>query len=75
MLLGGCTAGPAAGGNEQMRDEELQTQEYWDARYRDEDSFDWFKDYAQLKGWIEMYIPRSSRILHVGCGNSVIECL
>eukprot|EP01018_Ginkgo_biloba_P030003 Gb_32622 [translate_table: standard] len=47
---------------------------YWDRRYLQEaGSFDWYQRYAALRPYIHMYIPKSSRILMVGCGNAVIS--
>jgi hypothetical protein len=44
---------------------------YWDARYIQESgSFDWYQRYSDLKPFLRHYIPLSSRILMVGCGNA-----
>ncbi|KIN96333.1 hypothetical protein M404DRAFT_1006838 [Pisolithus tinctorius Marx 270] len=53
---------------------EYGTREYWNSRYSDEtpdDTFDWFKSYADLADDIRTLIPdKSARILMLGCGNS-----
>ncbi|KAI6042712.1 S-adenosyl-L-methionine-dependent methyltransferase [Pisolithus marmoratus] len=53
---------------------EYGTKEYWNSRYSDEapdDTFDWFKTYADLADDIRTLIPdKSVRILMLGCGNS-----
>lgn len=49
---------------------------YWDARYIQEaaaGSFDWYQRYPALRPFIRKYIPTSSRVLMVGCGNAVIS--
>ncbi|KAF9563147.1 S-adenosyl-L-methionine-dependent methyltransferase [Agrocybe pediades] len=56
------------------KNEQYGTKEYWDQRYleeKDNDSFDWFKSYADLAELLHELIPeKSSRILMLGCGNS-----
>lgn len=66
--------------------EELAFAGYWDKRYAEEakekgtdgqdvlESFEWFKTFEKLRGWLEKYMPSPSEechILHLGCGNSV----
>ncbi|KAL3000317.1 hypothetical protein AAZX31_09G206800 [Glycine max] len=47
---------------------------YWDARYIQEDgSCDWYQRYSALRPFVRNFIPLSSRILMVGCGNSVMS--
>ncbi|KVI01457.1 hypothetical protein Ccrd_020268 [Cynara cardunculus var. scolymus] len=46
---------------------------YWDARYVHEasaGSFDWYQRYHALRPFVRKYIPISSRVLMVGCGNA-----
>ena len=44
---------------------------YWDARYIQEGgSFDWYQRYSALRPFVRNFIPFSSRILMVGCGNA-----
>ncbi|WVZ01857.1 hypothetical protein V8G54_022663 [Vigna mungo] len=44
---------------------------YWDARYIQEGgSFDWYQRYSALRPFVRNFIPLSSRILMVGCGNA-----
>jgi len=44
---------------------------YWDARYVQEGgSFDWYQRYSALRPFVRNFIPLSSRILMVGCGNA-----
>ncbi|GAB4832490.1 hypothetical protein Ancab_006512 [Ancistrocladus abbreviatus] len=47
---------------------------YWDSRYIQElGSFDWYQRYSALRPFIRKYIPTTSRVLMVGCGNAVIS--
>ncbi|CAK9170526.1 unnamed protein product [Ilex paraguariensis] len=49
---------------------------YWDARYIQEaaaGSFDWYQRYSALRPFVRKYVPTSSRILMVGCGNAVMS--
>lgn len=44
---------------------------YWDARYIQEGgSFDWYQRYSALRHFVRHYLPLSSRLLMVGCGNA-----
>eukprot|EP01103_Thecamoeba_quadrilineata_P015572 TRINITY_DN4964_c0_g1_i2.p1 TRINITY_DN4964_c0_g1~~TRINITY_DN4964_c0_g1_i2.p1 ORF type:complete len:184 (+),score=18.34 TRINITY_DN4964_c0_g1_i2:174-725(+) len=57
-------------------EEELDLHEYsnpqfWDERYRrDPEPFEWYQQYSGLKHILTKHIPKPSRILMVGCGNS-----
>jgi hypothetical protein len=70
--------------------EELAFAKYWDERYGKpdaEESFEWFKSYENLKGFLGKWLPKVEEggedgkegegkadqplILHLGCGNSV----
>ncbi|PWN32276.1 uncharacterized protein FA14DRAFT_162445 [Meira miltonrushii] len=61
---------------DEPRNEEFQTREYWDKRYASEapeEDFDWFKTYAELKPILDELVPdRNARILMLGCGNSTL---
>ncbi|KAF9675546.1 hypothetical protein SADUNF_Sadunf09G0043400 [Salix dunnii] len=47
---------------------------YWDARYIQEaKSFDWYQHYSSLRPIVRRYIPTSSRVLMVGCGNALMS--
>lgn len=47
---------------------------YWDARYVQEGgSFDWYQRYSDLRPYVRRYLPPSSRVLMVGCGNAVMS--
>ena len=37
---------------------------------KDKDSYDWYQKYAGLKDIITQYVPRASKILDLGAGNS-----
>ena len=37
---------------------------------RDPDPFDWYQRYSGLKNIINQFVPKSDKILMVGCGNS-----
>ncbi|PPQ91499.1 hypothetical protein CVT25_013756 [Psilocybe cyanescens] len=50
------------------KNEQYGTKDYWE---KNNDSFDWFKSYADLADLLHNLIPnKSSRILMLGCGNS-----
>jgi hypothetical protein len=59
--------------------EELSRADYWDERYRGDDSkdatFEWFKSFSNLESLFSKCLPKPAgafpRILHLGCGNSV----
>jgi EEF1A lysine methyltransferase 4 len=63
---------------DEPRNEEFQTREYWDKRYASEpaeEDFDWFKTYAELKNIFDEIIQpqgKNSKILMLGCGNSTL---
>lgn len=49
---------------------------YWDSRYIQEaacGAFDWYQRYSALRPLIHKYVPFSSRVLMVGCGNAVLS--
>ncbi|KAL8171500.1 hypothetical protein V2J09_023304, partial [Rumex salicifolius] len=48
--------------------------QYWDVRYvKEANSFDWYQQYSALRPLLRKFIPTSSSILMVGCGNAVIS--
>ncbi|KAH6675473.1 S-adenosyl-L-methionine-dependent methyltransferase [Halenospora varia] len=63
---------------------ELAYPKYWDERYREQttgetstqsESFEWFRNFAQLRPFFEQHLPPSSsgcQILQLGCGNSTL---
>ncbi|XP_042463174.1 EEF1A lysine methyltransferase 4-like isoform X1 [Zingiber officinale] len=48
---------------------------YWDDRYLADGtaSFDWYQRYPALRPFIRKYVPVSSRVLMVGCGNALMS--
>lgn len=63
---------------------ELSKAEYWEQRYKTEESledgkpdeYEWFKTYTSLKPFLTKHMtePQSNpRILHLGCGTSVSD--
>ena len=55
--------------------EELAFPEYWNSRYAAEPAgtFDWFRDPSSLSPFLHRHLlSKESRILHLGCGNSVL---
>ncbi|XVE74179.1 hypothetical protein DITRI_Ditri11bG0178100 [Diplodiscus trichospermus] len=48
---------------------------YWDARYVQEagGAFDWYQRYSSLRPFVRSYVPTSSRVLMVGCGNALMS--
>lgn len=48
---------------------------YWNNRYTANPIvFDWYQKYEGVKAFINMYIPKATRVLVIGCGNSSV-CL
>lgn len=43
---------------------------YWDARFAEEEEYEWFRQYSTFRHLVERSCDPSSRILVVGCGNS-----
>ncbi|KAB2017635.1 hypothetical protein ERO13_D08G162500v2 [Gossypium hirsutum] len=48
---------------------------YWDSRYIQEagGAFDWYQRYSSLRPFVRRYVPTSSRVLMVGCGNALMS--
>ncbi|KAI5059705.1 hypothetical protein GOP47_0026024 [Adiantum capillus-veneris] len=47
---------------------------YWDERYKqDGGSFDWYQQFSGLAPLLQKYIPKTSRVLMVGCGNAILS--
>ncbi|OAY39932.1 EEF1A lysine methyltransferase 4 [Manihot esculenta] len=47
---------------------------YWDARYvKEAASFDWYQRYSSLRPFVRRYVPTSSRVLMIGCGNALMS--
>jgi ubiquinone/menaquinone biosynthesis C-methylase UbiE len=53
---------------------EYRSQDYWEQRYKldQRSSYEWFLNYTQVKPLIVPHIEVGSRILDVGCGNSLL---
>ena len=44
---------------------------YWDERYKkEEEAFDWYQGYANLKAILSQYLTKSDNIMMAGAGNS-----
>lgn len=57
---------------------ELAHPQYWDERYKkpeEQDKYDWLRDFKAVKLFLLKHLPSENKaltkILHVGCGNSV----
>lgn len=47
--------------------------EYWNWRYQtNPEHFDWFGDWKALRPWLAKVLHKGVRILHLGCGTSVL---
>ena len=45
--------------------------DYWNSRFKSEDSFEWLVEYKDVKNNISSILDdKSSKILQLGCGNS-----
>ncbi|CAM9115103.1 unnamed protein product, partial [Hapterophycus canaliculatus] len=47
-----------------------KAKDYWDSRFAEEESYDWLASYADMAQHLHEAIPKDSRVLVVGCGNS-----
>ncbi|XP_048861060.1 EEF1A lysine methyltransferase 4 isoform X2 [Brienomyrus brachyistius] len=47
--------------------------EYWDERYRREESFEWFGDLSKFQHLLEQHVKKDDAILILGCGNSSLS--
>uniref|UniRef100_A0A672RQZ9 EEF1A lysine methyltransferase 4 n=1 Tax=Sinocyclocheilus grahami TaxID=75366 RepID=A0A672RQZ9_SINGR len=46
---------------------------YWNERYRTEESFEWFGDFTKLKHLLKQHVGTEENILMLGCGNSALS--
>lgn len=44
--------------------------DYWNERYKEEESFEWFGEYSRFREVLRNIINQTDRILTLGCGNS-----
>ena len=51
----------------------FKRQQYWDTRFKDEESYDWLLTYSQVRDSLFPYLKPTDRILIVGCGNSTFS--
>ena len=47
--------------------------EYWEQRFKTEPEYEWFKGYEAFRKLVEREVPRTARILVLGCGNSLMS--
>lgn len=47
--------------------------DYWDERYKHEESFEWFGNFSNFKHLLELHVRKEDRILVLGCGNSLMS--
>ncbi|XP_066295909.1 EEF1A lysine methyltransferase 4-like [Branchiostoma lanceolatum] len=52
---------------------EYAKKEYWDRRYEEEDSFEWFKGYDSFRDLVLRNVKKTDKILMLGCGNSPLS--
>ncbi|KAG8068921.1 hypothetical protein GUJ93_ZPchr0005g15555 [Zizania palustris] len=66
-------------GGGECRSNDYGAAAYWDARYSSPSSgaggafFDWYQKYPALRPLLRSRLPTSSRILMLGCGNSLLS--
>uniref|UniRef100_A0A673N1G4 EEF1A lysine methyltransferase 4 n=1 Tax=Sinocyclocheilus rhinocerous TaxID=307959 RepID=A0A673N1G4_9TELE len=46
---------------------------YWNERYRTEESFEWFGDFTKFKHLLKQHVGTEENILMLGCGNSALS--
>lgn len=63
-----------APGDQDMDEDDYGDVEYWEARYRatDGEPLDWLGNLADLEPWIRQSTAGARRILHLGCGTSIL---
>ena len=57
-------------------EKEYGIQSYWEDRYLEntKETFEWLLSWKDIKNIVDEIIPsKDSRILHLGCGNSVLS--
>jgi len=61
--------------SEMKPDDEYKDVEYWNARFLQEESYDWLVAFEDIECLLRKYVPidRPLRILHIGCGNSTLS--
>uniref|UniRef100_A0A671LVZ4 Endothelin-converting enzyme 2-like n=1 Tax=Sinocyclocheilus anshuiensis TaxID=1608454 RepID=A0A671LVZ4_9TELE len=47
--------------------------DYWNERYRTEDSFEWFGDFTKFDHLLKQHVGTEENILMLGCGNSALS--
>jgi EEF1A lysine methyltransferase 4 len=55
------------------KNKEYGTLQYWESRYSEvTETFDWFKDFAQIKDQTASIFPdKHAKLINLGCGNSL----
>jgi len=57
-----------------VNNKSYSTREYWEERYKkDTKTYDWFKEWDDLKEILLKFINVNNKILMVGCGNSTLS--
>lgn len=51
----------------------FKRRDYWDARFQEEEKYDWLLTYDQVKHSLLPFLRETDRILVVGCGNSTFS--
>ncbi|CAJ0593974.1 unnamed protein product [Cylicocyclus nassatus] len=49
------------------------SREYWEERFKNEEEFEWLADFSAFKHLILPNLRIDSRILHIGCGSSLMS--
>ena len=70
-----ATKAPSTATEEQEADEQQEEQpaysskEYWDSRYKDKVSHEWYFGYSDLKALFDQFLDRAGDCLDIGCGD------
>ena len=56
--------------NVKLDREKFKDKSYWEGRYGEEESFDWFCELKSFEHLLFKHLNRSDSILNLGCGNS-----
>ncbi|XP_067218727.1 EEF1A lysine methyltransferase 4 isoform X1 [Chanodichthys erythropterus] len=47
--------------------------DYWNERYRTEESFEWFGDFTKFEHLLKQHVGTEENVLMLGCGNSALS--
>lgn len=63
----------SSGVSDKVEREKFKTKHYWDERYKNEETFDWFGELSSFEHLLFQHLNPTDRILNLGCGNSSLS--